>query len=104
MHTLEEVRMQTQTLLKETEEQVARLRHQRTILECLMRELLKLHARLKQHGIGSEKLPHLLAARGLLPNPLPLLQTERQGDHSQRGKTKPDHESFSLAPALATVP
>jgi hypothetical protein len=103
MHTLEEVRTQTHTLLKETEEQVAQLRQQRTILECLTRELLKLDARLKQHGIDSDKLPQLLASRGFLPSPFPLLQAERQRDHGQRVETKPDQERVSLAPPLAAL-
>ncbi len=88
MPTLEEVRMETRALLRETEEQIAQVRQQRTILMCLSRDLLKLHARLKQHGIGSEKFPHLLAARGLLPNPLSRLPTKRQADHGQRIEAK----------------
>src|SRR5689334_19667037 len=101
MHTLEEVRTETYALLKETEEQVAQLRNQRTILECLMRELLKLHAQLKLHGIGSDKLPRLLASHGLLPHPFPLLQAKKQ-EIIVKG-LRSDQETGALAPLLAQV-
>ena len=68
MHTFAELREETNSLLQETEQQVAQLRQQRMLLECLKGELLKQHARLKQLGIGSEKLLRALAARGCLPS------------------------------------
>ena len=68
MHTFAELREETNALLQETEQQVAQLRQQRMLLECLKEELLKQHARLKQLGIGSEKLLRALAAHGCLPS------------------------------------
>jgi hypothetical protein len=93
MQTGEAVRMQTQALMKEAEELSAESRQQRTRLACINAELLKLHARLQPHGLGSDKLPQLLAAHGLLPSPLPLLRAEHQGSPRQRAQSGPDQAS-----------